>query len=319
MISSLTHTKPSYSTYSKRPTSYEEQLFILKQRGMDFSGYDEDQIKQILQRIGYYHLTPYWLIFKDNTSADEHFNAGTTFKRVLDLYYFDRELRLLLLDGIESFEVHFRTVFAHYLSIRYDTPFPHMQKQIFKDVPKFLQSLSKLLVEYSLSKELFARHFREKYAEVTPPIWVVTEFMTLGELSKWYENLEYIQDKEKIALHFHIKYRLLESFLNSLTLIRNFAAHQSRLWNRRIINKLVKPNCKSVELYENFNLEVYKEGKESEPCGVYNTIVLLIYCLKHTGSSLDIASELKQKLEKFNVEPRMMGFPEDWKSRSLWK
>ena len=44
--------------------------------------------------------------------ASHQFQAGTGFEDVFNLYVFDRELRLLVLDAIERFEVSLRTQLA---------------------------------------------------------------------------------------------------------------------------------------------------------------------------------------------------------------
>lgn len=48
-----------YLKYQKKPTTFAEQIRILKERGMAFKENDSEKIKKILQRIGYHHLTLY--------------------------------------------------------------------------------------------------------------------------------------------------------------------------------------------------------------------------------------------------------------------
>ncbi|MEI6263226.1 MAG: Abi family protein [Deltaproteobacteria bacterium] len=46
--------------------------------------------------------------------------------------------------------------------------------------------------------EIFIRHF-DAYEEELPPVWVICEIMTLGQLSKWYANLRHGSDRNIIA------------------------------------------------------------------------------------------------------------------------
>ncbi len=57
----------------------------------------------------------YWLPFEAD-HASHIFQPGTRFSDVLNLYVFDRELRLLVLDAIERVEVSARSQWAYQLA-----------------------------------------------------------------------------------------------------------------------------------------------------------------------------------------------------------
>jgi len=95
--------------YKKPYLSFEEQADMLIERGM---GGSRDALLQCLQSVGYYRMSGYWHIFhEDNVFAD-----SATIEEVIDIYCFDRQLRLIVLDAIERVEVYFRTQLAHKLS-----------------------------------------------------------------------------------------------------------------------------------------------------------------------------------------------------------
>jgi abortive infection bacteriophage resistance protein len=83
-----------------------------------------------LQRIGYYRLSGYWYPFRTTRTVagapgsnptilvEDNFRAGTHFRQVMDLYVFDKRLRMLLLDAIERIEVAFRVDLALLLGQR---------------------------------------------------------------------------------------------------------------------------------------------------------------------------------------------------------
>lgn len=277
---------------------------------------DDDFAIRCLSRIGYYHLTPYWLPFREKINS-ETFNPGTNFSRVIQLYYFDRDLRLILLNGIESFEVAFKTVFANHLGCKYKNAFPHLDSSLFDNQQYFDEAKRNLIKEFEKSSEQFADHFRKKYSDILPPIWVSVEFMTFGALSKWYKNLKSDDDKEAIAAKFGLKRNIFETFVMSLALLRNYAAHQSRIWNR-VLTKLPRiPNPKARDLYINLNIDATTDKIKFRK--IYNTVVMLIYCLKYNGSSLELEKEIKNLMIECNIDAQMMGFPDDWKQRPLWK
>ena len=88
--------------FGKPAKTAEEQVDLLRTRGMAIA--DPAAAAHYLLHLNYYRLTGYWLLFEE--SHEPHrFRAGTRFEHVLNLYSFDRELRLLLLDAIERIEV----------------------------------------------------------------------------------------------------------------------------------------------------------------------------------------------------------------------
>ncbi len=50
-------------------------------------------------------------------------------------------------------------------------------------------TLTQLAEEVNRSEEAFIRHLRVTYTEALPPVWAVCEVMSLGLLSRWYNNL----------------------------------------------------------------------------------------------------------------------------------
>lgn len=92
--------------FSKPPFTHEQQLDQLIQRGLHCA--DRAQALHYLGHLNYYRLGAYWLPFETD-HASHAFKPGTRFDAVLNLYIFDREVRLLVLDAIERVEVSVRT------------------------------------------------------------------------------------------------------------------------------------------------------------------------------------------------------------------
>ncbi len=62
------------------------------------------------------------------------------------------------------------------------------------------QLYAKLVTTTNQSSEVFIEHYRKKYTEpFMPPLWQVTELMTLGELSKWVERTRDNNLKDELA------------------------------------------------------------------------------------------------------------------------
>jgi abortive infection bacteriophage resistance protein len=82
--------------FNKKPTSLEEQVALLKTRGVTI---DNDSATQVLLRVNYYRFCGYGLYF-DEFDGDgnrlDKFLPGTSFNRILGLYLWDEKLRVLL-------------------------------------------------------------------------------------------------------------------------------------------------------------------------------------------------------------------------------
>ncbi len=93
---------------TKKPTTYQEQIELLKVRGCIIP--DEDFCLKILRSANYYRLSAYFLPFKN---SDDSFKPGTEFSKIVGIYNFDRELRSILFSAIEEIEIFLRTQFSY--------------------------------------------------------------------------------------------------------------------------------------------------------------------------------------------------------------
>ena len=80
----------SKEKFQKPATTVDEQIDILKSRGMLFK--DEQFAKHILLHTNYYRLTAYWLPF-EKTHKPHLFMNGTSFEQVINFYNFYKKLR----------------------------------------------------------------------------------------------------------------------------------------------------------------------------------------------------------------------------------
>jgi len=96
------------TTFNKpaRPASYQVNQWI--SRGLDVP--DLARAERYLQSVGYYRLSAYTLPYQVG-KPNHKFKKGASFPDVLDLYVFDRQLRLLVMDAIERIEVAIRAHF----------------------------------------------------------------------------------------------------------------------------------------------------------------------------------------------------------------
>ncbi|MCS0628975.1 Abi family protein [Telluria mixta] len=250
-------------TYSKPWKSYEEQLDQLVSRGMLVG--DRALALDYLERIGYYRLSGYWFAFRERsgplillgedcrkpkkvkieTLLFDQFKPGATFQNAVDLYVFDKQLRLLALDALERIEVALRVDVSHVLG-RLDR-FAYLKPEYFhEDFSSKLDKSSGLTRHHewlgkhaqliNRSKEEFVRHNKEKYG-LPLAMWVACEVWDFGTMSTLFHGMRETE-QDAIAGQYGISNgRIFATWLRSLNYLRNVCAHHSRLWNRNIVDQ----------------------------------------------------------------------------------
>lgn len=301
--------------YSKPPLSIDEQATRLIQRGLVCE--NSERLKHYLTHIGYYRLSAYWHPFEqspvETNRRNHNFEAGTTFDRVLDLYDFDRKLRLLVMNAIERIEVAVRTRWADAMAMR-QGPHAHMNSELFKDPWQHQQDLATLSREIKKSNEVFIKHYRDQYSEpFLPPIWAVVEMMSFGQLSYWFSNTSKTEIKKEVmrGLKFPT-IEILEKVLHTLTPVRNTAAHHGRLWNRQF--PMTLPEIKRLRERVVPNNAPNKLGH----C-IFNYLVIIEYLKSVINPTGQWKFQLMSLLGTVSdSDLRAMGFPEDWREREPW-
>src|SRR5690606_38248821 len=110
---------------------------------------------------------------------------------------------------------------------------------IFTDSRALVKTLAGLEEEISRSKDqTLKNHFKKHSDDLRfPPAWKSFESTSFGALSKLYGNLKNtIASKDAIAKEYGtVNHTYLPSWLQSISQIRNYCAHHSRLWNRNLL------------------------------------------------------------------------------------
>lgn len=301
-------------SYPKPPTTVPKQIELLARRGMKVT---EDAV-HFLTHIGYYRLRGYWIPFEEINPPDgEHrFREGTTFDDVLNLYVFDRELRLLVTDAIERIEVSVRNQWVDALT-QGRGAHAYLDSELFLSQRQFGRCLAELSSEYDRSKETHIKHYKKKYGDPDlPPVWAAVDIMTLGQFSHWLSNLKSKALKSRIAKPYGLDEEVLCSFLHHLTVIRNICAHHGRLWNRRVTVTMKLPRSKPAEL-----AGVIDHGPDPNqaPRKIYNTLAVLAWFLDCICPEHHFRQRLTTLIDTHRVDTSAMGFPEGWLELEFWK
>ena len=89
--------------FTKRFESSENLVNLLESR--DLQIYDRNKAIQYLDNMGYYRLSAYMYPLLKMPKTAHLYKEGSSFKKVMMLYRFDKKLRLLMFNVIEKIEI----------------------------------------------------------------------------------------------------------------------------------------------------------------------------------------------------------------------
>lgn len=314
----------------KQWKSYTEQLQLLESRGLIVT--DKAKALDYLERIGYYRLSGYWYPFRQidiEASKDQNkpirkneFVQQSYFENIIDLYIFDKKLRLLALDALERIELAVRVDVAHVLGKRNnnahqmeDCLHGNFTKKIIKKGKNAGKTEHKVWLEkyqsliYQARREPFIEHHKKHY-DGCVPVWVAIEIWDFGLLSRIYAGLKY-EDQQLIAAKYNVASgEILEKWLRSLNFVRNVCAHHSRLWNINILE--LSPQ---VQDWQRMNT--------SRP---FFYFCIIQHLLKRICPNSTWSERFKQLLREFpQIQNRMITLndlgvtQENWQEWELWQ
>ena len=280
---------------------------------------DDDIAISWLKNVGYYRLSAYWLPLEeppaDGQTRSKRFKEYSRFSTVIELYIFDRKLRLLVLEALERIEVHLRSRWTYRMSLQYGSH-AHLNTSAFKS-NTYTILVKKLETSVNRSPETFIKHYQSKYSDPqTPPLWMISELLTFGELSKWFAATNDKKLQTAIAKELGLpNAQIATRTIAYLSYLRNICAHHGRLWNRRTTKTL--PKIK--KLGNSLRLVDTEQGSENDK-RVFNGLVIMLYILDQQSTDSSFRARLIDLLSaRSESELRQMGFPEHWKSDRIWK
>ena len=297
---------PHMKYYTERPLTVDEQVELLKQRGLNFA--DENKAYHVLSHVSYFRLKSY---LTPLTSNKERwiFKPSATFETAYRLYRFDSKLRKLIAAELEKVEVSIRTQMAYQLAKDYGT-FWFLNKDNFTNFEKHTNLLASISVELTRSDDDQILRFKREYDDEMPPAWMTMEVSSFGTLSMLYNYFRPGHTKREIAKFYGVSDSVFESWLHSIVYVRNVCAHHSRLWNRALRIRPLFPR-KTLKPF----LSVAAINNR-----VYYVLSIIQYLLQTINPSSTFPARLKQLITDFpEVDLSAMGFPKNWESELLWR
>lgn len=299
--------------FDKPALSLEGQLEKMIERGVLVT--DRSFALEQLRVIGYYRLSGYGRPFQVNPNVDHSFIEGTKFEDIIDAYNFDRDLRRLVFEAIEVIEIATRAAISNYMSEKHG-PHWYLNRGLFRTAYNYYDLMALINNEcwykkpsgemVPSSKHVFIKHYLETYKEPElPPSWMLMEALTLSTWSTIFANIEAADHKKAISASFGVHYIVLESWLHSISYIRNVCAHHGRLWNKILT---IKPMVLKA-----------LEDKFDERQKFYKVAFAIKYLMDRFAPEVKWQRRILSLVQRYpNVPIDRMGFPENWHLEPMW-
>lgn len=313
------------ATYSKPPLTLDDLVDRLADRGLVIP--DRDRAVRYLKHLGYYRLSPYAIPFQV-AGTDHEFREDAAFDDILDLYVFDRSLRLLVLDALERIEVAIRSALTDHMAVTYSDSHWYVGGQHFRDQFKhrrFLDDIAKECTaqlgrapEHRGDRIVFRsalEHYLTTYGTpALPPSWLMVEMLTIGSLDHLLRNLRRRSDKTAIARTIGLNEALLDSWLRTYVRVRNICAHHGRLWNVGLGVYPKIPASPTVSWLDDPAAIGPRRAKQ-----LYPVLVSLQSVLNTISPHSSWARRLGDLIAEHPHLPlRGIGMPDDWRDDGFW-
>ena len=154
--------------YSKQPLTIEQQISLLKDRGLAII--DEAAAQKVLGSISYFRLANYFRPMETD-KQNHQFKPGATFEK--------------------------RTKMIHHFSLAHGA-FWFADKSLSREERLFQENIGSVERELHRTREEFIKdHFKKYDSPPFPPAWKTLEVVSFGVLSKMYYNFSDIKVKKK--------------------------------------------------------------------------------------------------------------------------
>jgi len=283
---------------------------------------DEHSASKFLQNVSYYRIKGCWWDMQSDT-VKHQFKSDIFFEDVVDIYNFDRELKLILFDALERIEIALRTKMIYHLSISYgglwylDTTLFENTVTTLNNVTKtiHLHTIDELKKEFKRSKEIFVIDHRNRLGNEEADAWKIFEVASMGTLSKLFKVIKHqLPEKSMISkemgLNLHSE---LSSWLESITYIRNIIAHHSRLWSRNMVKKPV------LDLKNPIGQWIINPLTPVQSKKPFLIISTMVYLCNQLYPTCDLRNNILTLFDRSpNIPIYKLGFLNNWIQEPIW-
>jgi len=224
--------------YNKHATSVNEQIIILKERGLLIDVNDSKAAEHLLD-IGYYRLGFYWYPFEKDEK--HRFIENTKFSDIIKLYYLDVDIRHLLLKYLYRVEINLRTKLVYHASNKFKEDNKWYMNSEFVNL-EFVENISKHYTRDFINHNKTIKRHHFKYNDYAPA-WKAIEFFTFGSIFKLYCSINDEELKIQIANEFGLKKtKVFINFMSTILFLRNVCSHGGVLFDLKAPKGIARIN-----------------------------------------------------------------------------
>lgn len=296
----------------------DEQIDILKSRNVVIDDYD--RAYNLLSKNNYYYLiNGYKDLFIDSTSKEEKYINGTKLDELYALYEFDKDIKINFLKYLLLIENEIDTYIAYEFSKSYGhknylvpTNFCNSNsKQSL--IEKFINDVDlEIGYQYKNSNEMII-HYLDNYEYV--PLWVLVRILSFGKISKFYSLMK-SKEQNAISKKYNLRIHEFRIILHNLTLIRNICAHDEKLYDIKMKNRI-----SSTIYHKKLKIENKNGNYQYATRDLFSIIIALKLLLEKEQFNTFYAEivksieKLKKELSTIQIDKVMykMGFPKNYK------
>ncbi|MGX7111549.1 Abi family protein [Gemella cuniculi] len=263
---------------NKNFMTIEEQIDLLKSRNLKFK--NEEKAKLLLIKNNYYNLINNYSKFlytSDNIYFDDVY-----FEDIVIIHYFDKELKILLFSYLIETEKILKSILTYEYAKEYQENYAFLksknydrkkQSQAFNIISDFSNIISFHSNTKKNKGKNAIKHYINNYSNI--PIWVLTNFLTLGQVTYFYNTLTPKFKYKVVRNHINpnltnvtgkkikIETEIFEAILQNIRQLRNVVAH-----NNRLVYFKCKNNIKYID-------GLHDTDKRASRQSVYSVIVSL--------------------------------------------
>ncbi len=157
------------------------------------------------------------------------------------------------------------------------------------------------------SKAPFIAYYKEHYDDpYLPPSWGVTECASFGFWSRTYQMIRDINERKAISMKYRVgQSEVFESWLHSLTYLRNMTCHHSRLLGAKLVFPPASYKKQGISFADSHSF--------------YARATVINYLVKETGMPTTWKIDLRDLFLRFPaVRPGEIGFAPGWETKGGW-
>lgn len=290
--------------------SVNDQISILRSRGITID--DEVYASNFLINRNYYSMiNDYGRFF---TVTSDVYISGTTLKDINSVYLFDKAIKTILYTHSLEFEKYLKSTLAYYFCLQHPNSYDYLNINCYKhksnkerlNAIDIISRIAKVIDDYSKKHNTNGiRHYSRVHTNI--PLWVVIQFMYLGDVIKLYRCCEdSVQtDVAKMFSSFLISNtsmpnqilgtRELLTIMQNVRDFRNCVAHDNRILN-------MKASIKTKQRHDSmFKAMIPDSLKKKDILKVTTSDVqssINAYCLNHTQAQMNHAMCIWRQIYK---------------------